>query len=138
MEEEKVSFETAKLAKEKGFDLNVYNWFDANKNPFIEEEPIEWESSVIKNFNRGDKNQISRPTQSLLQRWLREVHKIRVYVENKTAGDFGFIIYTLNSPELCAGQPWVRNSYFTLHFKTYEEALEVGLQESLKLVKYKL
>ena len=73
------------------------------------------------------------PTQSLLQKWLREVHNIRVYPTQKIAGDFGFDIYIKNE-ENPAGSPFKRVSYFTQHFNSYEAALEEGLQEALTLI----
>lgn len=69
-----------------------------------------------------------------VHKWLMEEKKILVLVELKTAGDFGFVIYTPNKPELCAGQPWVRNSYFQQHFATYEQALCAGINEGVELV----
>lgn len=71
----------------------------------------------------------------LLQQWLRGEHKIRVYVENKVAGDFGFTIYIPNPDKgECIGRPWIKQPHYTLHFKTYEKALEAGLLEALKLI----
>ena len=76
------------------------------------------------------------PTQSLVQKWLREQHNIRIFIENKTSGEFGFIIYTVNPDKTeVIGKPWIRNSFFILSFKTYEEALEEGLLQALKLIK---
>ena len=73
------------------------------------------------------------PTQALLQKWLIEVHNIRVYPTQKIAGDFGFDIYIKNE-ENPAGSPFKRVSYFTQHFNSYEAALEKGLQEALNLI----
>lgn len=69
IKEQYISFETAKLAKEKGFDEPCIRRF---KNSIVS-----CESNALINSN-GDKNGCSRPTQSLLGRWLREKHKMIV------------------------------------------------------------
>jgi hypothetical protein len=59
------------------------------------------------------------PTQSLLQKWLREVHNIFI---------------TVNINLYCA---IFHNKDFymvTDYYNSYEEVLEVGLQEALKLI----
>lgn len=128
MQEELISFPTAKLAREKGFDLKVKNWFDTSWNPFIEKNPIEWESSIFVDFNSGKIDRFSRPTQTLLQRWLREVRNTHVYVTPESISkQNGSYLYHILGDNI------------TLHFKgvlgmNYEEALEVGLQEGLKMI----
>lgn len=82
---------------------------------------------------RGDKKAgiwpyISRPTQSLLQKWLREIHGINVYVAYceysiKSENTWSF---TLDNPTKL--QNWQES------FNSYEEALGKGLQEALKLI----
>ncbi len=67
-------------------------------------------------------------TQSLLQRWLREKHNIPVNVTSMYEGDYGFDINPINSGN--------HNILFRKkNVGTYEEALEAGLQEALKLIK---
>ena len=124
MEEELVGFEVAKLAKEKGFNIPCDGrwWIEPTSD---------WKFSkqgVIKCDNSMDS--IARPTQSLLQKWLREVHKISVEV---TSGfwDKGKVLWEYNVYKKDLGD----ESPCSLDvFKTYEEALEVGLLEGLKLV----
>jgi len=65
MEESTVSFETAKLDKEKGFNQGRFNY------PKYDEEG----NVHFIGFNKG----YSAPTQSLLQKWLREKHNIECY-----------------------------------------------------------
>ena len=65
-------------------------------------------------------NDYSAPTQSLLQKWFREEHGIDVYC--MPVGDDSY--------------KWYNNiaSHNPVLTGTYEEALEVGLQEALKLI----
>lgn len=129
MQEKLVLLETAKLAKEKEFDLELDVIWGKNQQGG-------WQIWNDINGYFVDLEHYQAPTQSLLQKWLREVYKIRIYITQKVAGDFGFEIYIPNSnKEKIAGKPWERVSYFTQHYSTYEEALEAGLQEALKLIK---
>jgi len=107
MEEQLITLETAKLAKEKGFMEMTLTY------------------AIL-----GEGN-VKFPTQSLLQKWLREVYWIEVYPfaegrrKNKT------LEYQ------CEVTDDRINSSTTIdgRFKTYEQALEKGLQEALKLIK---
>lgn len=120
MEEQLVSFETAKLAKEKGFSEPIMYAYDNKGNKYSRD-------SISHDFNiRG---LLSAPTQSLLQKWLREVYDLEVhiglsYTNNKKSG-YNTSLF---------GKTFGNNKYLESKFKTYEEALEVGLLEGLKLV----
>lgn len=118
MEEQLVTFETAKLAKEKGFNISCdARWWI--------EPASDWKLSkqgVIKCDNSGDS--ISAPTQPLLQKWLREVHRVEIAVQ---WFDNCYI-------KAVAKKPFKANTYRVEGFQSYEEALETGLQEALKLV----
>ena len=63
------------------------------------------------------------PTQSLLQRWLREEHSIWVIVDL----NFPQYLYAIRR----IGKEITLNSIFD----SYEKALEEGLQQALKLIK---
>lgn len=124
MEDRLVSFETAKLAKEKGFDNKnspQYIQYDYGDNGWKEKTNQEYED-LDYSIGIGDKIRISRPTQSLLQKWLRDVHNIHIqnhFLNEKYAIK---IKYNINIST---------NIY---NKNTYEEALEAGLQLALKLI----
>ena len=117
MEEQLINFETAKLAKEKGFELDKYLSIN-DENP----------KNLNSNYNPRD----YQPwyfdlTQSLLQKWLREKYQIDIIIlpKEKDKGKFyGGYIDSESKHQSIGAQ-----------FSTYEEALEIGLQESLKLIK---
>ena len=121
MEEQLISFETAKSAKEKGFDIHCRFYYDEEMLSVYENEDFPYNS-----WN----DSLFAPTQSLLQRWLREIHYIDVLAFHK---------YRLK------GTTWTSEVYFDSHLRytnhdyendyTYEEALEIGLLEGLKLIK---
>jgi len=129
MKEQLVTFETAKLAKEKGFDISTHSYyFEDNKfkensikgtNGYYGDEYEFNLSEFNENWNdkwltkkdgdrcfgcskqQGYLETFSAPTQSLLQKWLREVHKINVesnYLPNIEKYRCLFIPMTLKKP----------------------------------------
>lgn len=121
MEDKLVEFETAKLAKDKGFNIPVIWGYSQCQDSLYAKS---FEDTHCYNV-RGN---FSAPTQSLLQKWLREVHKKFLYPEYIISGDdkgkvrFGI----MESSHL---------SIYTKYFDSYEQALEEGLQAGLKLIK---
>lgn len=107
------------------------------------------------NWNQSKESIYSAPTQSLLQKWLRDIHKIEVnilpifrekcgYDSFKRDGYFFDIILI----EPCQFLDWStlnqcgedrsdeENEHcFSPSYKTYEEALEKGLLKGLEYVK---
>ena len=86
--EEICTYEVCKLAKEKGFNCKVYNYYQANKHYCetlrgIELHSVCWKLETDDCYNRYNKSSedvVSAPTQSLLQRWLREEKGIVVEI----------------------------------------------------------
>lgn len=136
MKEQLISFETAKLAKEKGFDLLVQGYYykhsKSKKETLVTKEPSSLDYHLPWcNYSawRG-KARYSAPTQSLLQKWLREKHNCVVFTKPWIGANFGVctdtfysIIYLKNYRQ---GETELED--------TYEEALKKGLQEALKLI----
>jgi len=122
MTEQLITFETAKLAKEKGLpQLNNGIYYTKDKEHCL----VGWGIDNLREY--------SAPTQSLLQKWLREVHDIHVCVITFNNSKGLYTIYTTYNKEEYHG-----NRDAQVWFKTYEEALEIGLQEALKLIKDEL
>ena len=119
MEEQLILFDTAKLAKEKGFtNPTVLSCWLESRDP-------KWNNA----HTQRDKVPyitegcyfILQPTQSLLQRWLREKHGLILCVE-----------YTG-----ITGIKWcyeIHGRLKTYTGNSYEETLEAGLLEALKLI----
>jgi len=133
MKEQLISFETAKLAKEKGFTEECLHFYCKNKVCDHIEEPYEYGFRV--NGNKDSKDNLgygitwSAPTQSLLQKWLREKHDINLRVASNSKTSH-FPVNELLGLYKTIGY----NQKDTKIYKTYEEALEQGLQEALKLI----
>ena len=108
MKEQLISHKTAELAKEKGFI-----WEERVKEYDYKEH--HW---ILTKF----------PTQSLLQRWLREEHDIHVEIRViYDTADYSWSIIKINPYDVGNNSVYDRK----LSFK---EALEKGLQEALKLI----
>jgi len=130
MEEKLISFETAKLAKEMGFGL--YSFTPSGCVSMYNDNTNEIEHLLMCQSFPYDYQTIC-VSQSLLQRWLREEHNFIISVVpfyNNTTGictleGYTFLIFEKESFEAITNDE---------DYKTYEEALEKGLQETLKLI----
>jgi len=110
-----------KTAKKKGFDIpwginNRRGVFDA----YREDGKL---GSCVLSDGLYD---IQAPTQSLLQKWLREKHNIIIFLgPTTTVGKYAVEVDTIEE----------HYHSETLIYDTYELALEKGLKEGLKLIK---
>lgn len=131
MKETIVSHKTAVLTKEKGFSWECLSfWFN---NFHLRASPQLVTTENLFDYNNISSYEQSAPTQSLLQRWLREVHSIHVnpipyknYPDNEITGYYCGEICNTHGESLYPGDD---------NYNTYEEALETGLYEALKLIK---
>ena len=133
MKEQLISYETAVLAKEKGFEGQCTHCYDENKEleaaiDFNGE--LYFSSEDVDNANEnGYEMTVLAPTQSLLQKWLREKHNIVLCIENAYDTMLGYnrgFVYTIDGIVY-------HNSYGDC-YEEYEQALEEGLEASLKLI----
>lgn len=145
MEDTRITFETAKLAKEKGFPqepnrlkIPYYNYKGEFKG-----DVKDWLRKYLRKEDTSDVESVSAPTQSLLAKWLREKYDIEINITrmppevikssfnkgNKRIKKYNMWVWSLN------GNPRIENP--SLFFDNYEEAYEIGLQEALKLINNK-
>jgi len=121
MKEQLISYKTAKLAKEKKFDLNCrYAQFVEDEEPIYNESAHNWNL-----YEEG----YSVPIQPSLQKWLREVHKLSVEV---FSDETRWEVIVEKLPSYSAYDSEYSSDD---KFNTYEEALEEGLKQALKLIK---
>lgn len=145
MQEQLVTYKTAQLAKEIGFDIPVSNVFECHLLHGRECYQFEREFESKENYNNFDykfeENSIvySRPTQSLLQKFLREKRDIKVTVSGygkKFVKNFHNIVdaeYVVNI-QVDNDEDEHKFNYWN---NSYEDALEVGLYEAMKLIQSK-
>lgn len=131
MKEELISLSTAKLAKEKGFRdlpcIKCKNFGLTNLKSYNENGELSY-----RKFYCADNPFSLAPTQSSLQKWLREEHGIHIQIDHWEIQRWYFSIFY----RIDQSQPVKRVTYNLkpYQFDTYEQALEVGLQEALKLI----
>ena len=138
MQEKLISFETAKLAKEKGFNWKTIYRYTTDDAILDEGELMSYpecccypEDSVCKCEFTNEllywNKYIWAPTQSLLQKWLREGHKIHITIYHYKSNKFSCCI-----TDECDNNKGIE--LFGEYFNTYEEALEAGLLHALSLI----
>lgn len=128
MTEELVTLETAKLLKAAGFKEDVNSFYElVYKGGSGPEYEID-ESYDAQNYNT-DVYSISAPTQSIAQKWLRETKSLHIEISYMYGNYWIYDILTIPNHDLVglSDRP-------IAHYNTYEEALEAGLQEALKLI----
>ena len=134
MEDTRITFETAKLAKGKGFpqetnrlEIPYYNYKGEFKG-----DVSDWR---VRKYIRGEDTSniefVSAPTQSLLAKWLREKHNIHIEISNNNYNKLLNWSFDLHKLPVGIIQMWERGDST---YNTYEEAYEIGLQEALKLI----
>ena len=120
IKEQFVSFEIAKLLKEAGFNELCHDSYD-NVGGF------RW-------FKIGEstpKGWVPCPTQALAARWLREVHHYAVCVWYSAEHEKWFYAHG-NLDNMMFDEEYSISDFI---YDSYEQALEAGLQEAVKLIK---
>lgn len=122
MKEDYVSFETAKLFKEKGFKEPTLTYYCEDGylcNP-------DW----YDDWNYKDSTSFSAPTLQMAAKWLRE--KFGVYINvsafasHATKSGWAFA-YEIKSEQ--------SHTPDNISFSSYEEALDAGIVKALELIK---
>jgi hypothetical protein len=140
MTDKLVEYKTAKLLKKKGFDIiqthsQISSLYDKKGNHC-------YYSNYGVMYSGLSDGYISAPTQSLAQKWLREIHGIHIVIIPTVTSHWTYktvkvisevdnnVLKGLKSvdslppyKEVCAND-----------FQTYEDALEDGIYKSLKLI----
>ena len=148
MKEQLITFETARLAKELGFDWECnIAWLLSDRWGNLEGKNVRTgdiikvdmstrnfcntlNNNIYKNVKpKGCKEICAAPTQSVLQKWLRDKYNVHIEIipdEEDPKNLWWSVVYHLdNMQEPTSNGP----------FETFEIALEKGLQEALKLIK---
>ena len=129
--EDYVSFEIAKLLKEKGFDEITFTWytgkgrFCVGKNNFDDYHMNHFSNMAV----ARDKNKCSAPTLQMAMKWLREEKDIQIEIaivgtdtwESPTKWMYGFRCQTKDVIDR-------RNA----DFSSYEQACEIAIKYCLE------
>ena len=106
IEEQFVSFDTARMLKEAGFKANCAFILDDNQE------------------------RLYRPTQALAARWLREVYNVAIY--SLYDDDMEQWFYVVDA---FTKNPVINGFQSGSEYDDYESAFEDGLREAIKLIK---
>ena len=128
IEEDYVSFEVAKLLKEKGFDEKCsYEW----GVPDIDGGYILQKWSIYNGEIRNSElinDAYAAPTHQMAMKWLREIHKINIDIKSRWKLNpykldyYYFVLHYKNVP----------SDSFIIKFDSYEEATEAAIKYTLE------
>lgn len=130
--EDYISFGTARLLKEKGFDETCrafwkkwngeINFCDCNTSHIFEY----CHNTMLENYNDDEELNIAAPTLQMVMKWLREVYKIGIFPSTYTTikgsnitHTYGTVIINLNTYELM--------TLDSMNRETYEDACEAAI-----------
>lgn len=128
--EDYIGLETAKLLKEKGFTLPVKNYYSL----YTEDVKYNLQKKYGAKMNWNSfALTVSRPSQSLVMKWLREVHHYYIQVmfdswaSGRRLGYFVVIHKTDSDFEMM-----LHYAVDEAFYKTYEEACEAAIKYCLE------
>ena len=126
-QEDYVSYEVAKLLKEKGFDWEclAYWFIGTDRNFSISKTPQNW------NEVKTDLDWLSCPTHQMACKWLREKHVVIVVIPKSfyadgSCGSWAYSIWADDNSEVDGEEEWKEL------YESYEQAIEKALKYSLK------
>lgn len=136
MELQIISLETSLLSKEVGFDWDTEKiWFhikNDSKDKTLEDiSQLLWKDALSWSHRQFPECHFPAPTQELLRKWLRDIHKIIIspIVFEKSDGKYACYIVDVNTnKDWYVREAWQDN---------YETSLELGFIEVLTYLKQK-
>lgn len=130
--EDYVTFEIAKLLKEKGFNERTQTSYiiDNTDRPFVKVGDFVYSANT-------ESHRIAAPTHQMAMKWLREKHGLFIGIDYDYYEDYDYVsdipyyascVYFVNEREEngCAKREVIENLC-----KTYEEAVEAALEYCL-------
>ena len=127
IQEEFVGLETAKLLKEKGFNVPTYDFYE-----FEYDQPVKKHSqrALPMNWNDDDDDTLSCPTQQMACRWLREAHNIIIDIR-WSYNSKGFIDYQYSIYKVFPKPYYLVESERNEFWNSYESAIEEAIKYCL-------
>lgn len=126
IKEQFIEYETAKLLKMAGFnELCRYAYYTTGLVSAMHERNCKLSPGYV-----------SRPTQSVAARWLREKKGLHVYAiqtnlpltePQTTEWEWGYVVTKVDDPN-------GRDNFIDMYYTSYEEAMEAGIRHALELV----
>ena len=113
--EDYVSFETAKLLKEKGFDEPCLMCYNSDKKLD--------NYGHYNSYKNSDVFSLTAPTLQMAMKWLREVHKIFISIQQHMDMSYVWYIYEDGTWKGCDRES---------HNNSYEQACEAAIKYCLE------
>lgn len=111
-----------------------FNWFKFKQGWYFQKDEEEYYTNCERGISGEEKTyrKFEIPiTQSLVVKWLRDVHKIKLFVHYSEAN--GTYKFEIRIPKI---DDWkMERIGFISSFEIYEQAEEAGIIEALKLIK---
>ena len=133
IEEQFVSFDTAKLLKEVGFNIpcrGIYVTDRTGYYEFREYDNKQTTDDLCWDSEDGFQYEYLAPTQALADRWLREMYDVAIY--SLYDDDMEQWFYVIDA---FAKNPVINGFQSGSEYDDYESAFEDGLREAIKLIK---
>ena len=127
IQEAYVSFEVAKLLKEKGFNEPCRDFYRKENDEWLRRNTYEYNYFNLQ-MPRWE-GCYSCPTHQMAMKWLREVHGIFIAINNDDL-DFNWQCYDLINRGSTLDPKILSESY--AGYKTYEKAVEAALKYCLE------
>ena len=121
-----ITFKTAKLAKDRKFNVECFNYYQDSHRAGVKSINSPLTNNLIDELHEEDKYCIifyTTPSQSNLTNWLREEHSIDVLINKTISGVYYYIIWKGSEKLKPVGR-----------FYKYEDCFEDGLFEALNLI----
>jgi len=118
--EDYVSFETAKLLKEKGFDVDSWFHYDNDKDV------------VTRGYRLNHPDDIPAWTQQMVMKWLREVYNLSVRPRYEEVEDEKELLHNLWFFDILSMNPYKMLIEPKQGYDTYEEAAENAIKYCLE------
>ena len=129
MTEELVTLETAKLLKEKGFNWKCEHIIGCNK--VITKYDLPQSMSCCTEID-NESVEFLCPTLYIAQKWLRKTKNLHIEIYRNTCG-YGYVRWYYRLYDI-KDYDFLSETEVDKIYKSYEEALEAGIQEALKLI----
>lgn len=141
IKEQYVSFETAKLLKEKGFNEECYAWYTADNKWHFTKGLNDYHFNSLPDIpavTNPKKERISRPTLQMAMKWLREVHNVHIdssiYID--TDGDseheYSYTYWDWRVFNSECGSLIAEPALGCSRYDSYEQACEAAIKYCLK------
>lgn len=122
--EDYVSFEIAKLLKEKGFDEATNGYY-----PIVGKAKESFHKGAAYRWNYFSDRGIAAPTLQMATKWLREVHHLEIYLEHDAIQEDNNWWYQIG--KYTKGFIHIEHESGS-DYTTYEEACETAIQYCLE------